>query len=1391
MQRRRGWKDSLKPAQQKEALLALLPRRSLRCGGLSPICPCDPGPVVQTKRVQRGLHEALGKNGHWRLRGNDERPEEARRTWRGRRWKAEESGAQEKARRCWEEAQQKRESEACARKKGRDWSKEERCLEGKAGEPEREPGWKNSRRRQHGRGLRFFRRGAKSKRQRSSSFGGRPRERRPRYRQSCASTGLDGQDGARAREGQGHKADKDAKGPCVTAAGESRADEDKGRSRGEEGKEEEEKERSRRRKGKGVGGTSDRGRREGEERREAEESKRKEEEEEERILERRGRAKLRSLRPGGRRGEGRGRFFEQLRRVPSPAAEEICEEARNGAENARAPCKGRDGSEQRGGDWGDRQCDRRGEDLVLLQPDGASLPQQQLQRHEGDEPPGSLLGRTSCGAAGTARGFLSVKVLSNPHAGKRRKLESSAIPGDAPTRTSSGSTYQPAPRSAEAWKNSGKEPWKREVAKVSGRPKRLFRLGECSRRKRKRQGEAERRRKERAEGRRMVSAEPKAELARERLVAEQERQPGEEGRSRREGCQEQGEVKEDKTEREEGKGSEDEFLKKGLQAFGKLANEGCSLKKVGILLAWLAVRAGHEKETRMVSVALKNLMPALGAGNCAVHRSRKRETFPIRIGELAALADKLAAYSFKKVCAEDFIVSNFVDAWTLLSIFFVNFLHGSRVLPRGSWRKTDRAAVQNLRAACERSLRLDENKPRRLDEIEKELSSRFVSYTGEEIPKMEPLTLAQVSPALPPVGHGGCIPVVNWTKGRTRSFLLHPEECLRTDDGRELPKLQAKVHVAEEDKMKLAALLVERNICSWIPLADVVEYRGQKVLSGLFGVAKSSTLDDGRPHLRVIMNLIPANAILHQLDGPIRDLPGITQYQSLILEGEERAVLFQSDMTSAFYLFSLPKEWCRFLSFNLVVDGGMIGYGVGTSYCLACSVLPMGWSSAVSVMQEVSSNLLLDQNFPPQGQVTRTKPLPSWLTEVLSTSKSVSRSWWHIYLDNFFAGERVESGESRGEGSRLHALAEKCWNDAGVLSSEKKKIREAEEVQELGAELDGVGRLLGGSAQRLLRVVQTTLFLLSRDFVPTKWLQVICGRWVHILQFRRVGMASLHWVWKWIGGKRISGKQRMKARRELLMLCFGACLFHTHLGAKVSPLATASDASNTGGAVGAASELSDSGRDLCDTLRKLPEGVTKVPVIVISLFNGVGGCFRCYDIISAEPMGLVSFDTYKPANRITSRRWPHALIKTDVREFDEKFAYELLLKFPHALAIHLWGGFPCVDLSAVKAFRRNLRGSESGLFFEVTRIFKLLKRVFGRRFPVIHIIENVSSMDVEARDEISAALGTEPYKVQCSDAVPISRPRFCWLSEELEALPGIRVIHKEGFKVSPDRSLAH
>ena len=176
----------------------------------------------------------------------------------------------------------------------------------------------------------------------------------------------------------------------------------------------------------------------------------------------------------------------------------------------------------------------------------------------------------------------------------------------------------------------------------------------------------------------------------------------------------------------------------------------------------------------------------------------------------------------------------------------------------------------------------------------------------------------------------------------------------------------------------------------------------------------------------------------------------------------------------------------------------------------------------------------------------------------------------------------------------------------------------------------------------------------------------------------------------------------------------------------------------------------------------------RVPVLVVSLFNGTGGAFRVYDILGLIPAGLVSFDLHKPAQRVVSRRWPHAELRGDVRLLDKKMVLEWLALWPEVEEIHIWGGFPCTYLSSVKANAAGLEGEQSSLFFEIPRIKKVVEDTVPKHVKVKLGVENVASMPKEACDRISDELNLWPYHFDPVQAVPMHRPRLCWLTERIE-----------------------
>lgn len=263
------------------------------------------------------------------------------------------------------------------------------------------------------------------------------------------------------------------------------------------------------------------------------------------------------------------------------------------------------------------------------------------------------------------------------------------------------------------------------------------------------------------------------------------------------------------------------------------------------------------------------------------------------------------------------------SCWMELATMFLNRLHeGKWVWSKESATKPQSEMLKEIQKGVKRILSEDVDVNYGVAEIREDLSKKMVSYTGEEISCPEVLTAMQVEPGLPPENHGGQIPVLDWVSGRCRWMMEHPVECLVDDEGQQLPPMQAKMHIAEEDQVPFASLLVKKNICKWIHEDKVLRYRNQLVLSGLFGVRKPKKfLSDQRPVLRLIMNLIPTNAIHRVITGKVHQLPHITRWMSTYMGENDLLQVCQSDMASAFYLFSIPPQWYGHLAFNLQVRG--------------------------------------------------------------------------------------------------------------------------------------------------------------------------------------------------------------------------------------------------------------------------------------------------------------------------------------------------------------------------------------------------------------------------------------------------------------------------------------
>lgn len=362
--------------------------------------------------------------------------------------------------------------------------------------------------------------------------------------------------------------------------------------------------------------------------------------------------------------------------------------------------------------------------------------------------------------------------------------------------------------------------------------------------------------------------------------------------------------------RPEGMRGEEGPLLTGGRRGEKVADRMCEsadLKCLGLAWSWMILVGA---KSPLGESWLWGKVGALGSWTCSGQLLGNKSLYPFP-HMWKRLAQKLEGSLFEDVFRESFWTSeDYIDGWTLAAVKFCQMMHGGNGgFKRGNAKKAHWRALESVRhRVC--SL-LSEWKPGLRwgpAQIKEDLEKRDIGYAGEEIGKVEKLSGEQILPSLPPVGRGGSIRLVDWVSASTRRLLENPSLTEVEDVGQPVPRLQGRVNVREGERMHVASLLVERGICKWYPEDEVFEFRGTKVKNGLFGVVKPGRAVGGVETLRVIMNLIPSNALHSVIPGSVHRLPTISQWTSIFLGPGERIEVSQADITSAFYLFELSWE---------------------------------------------------------------------------------------------------------------------------------------------------------------------------------------------------------------------------------------------------------------------------------------------------------------------------------------------------------------------------------------------------------------------------------------------------------------------------------------------------
>ena len=285
-------------------------------------------------------------------------------------------------------------------------------------------------------------------------------------------------------------------------------------------------------------------------------------------------------------------------------------------------------------------------------------------------------------------------------------------------------------------------------------------------------------------------------------------------------------------------------------------------------------------------------------------------------------------------------------------------------------------------------------------DVVQKLKQQTLDYGGEPVLLMENLEAEKVIPVWPKEGESAVQDassfLPSWMKKaleRPRDLLLPPEEWPSR------PPV-SKVRASDEEWTKIVGAAAKRGLMYPVEAEDVFrDGGGRMVLNGAGAVKKEKVVNGVKQTLqRFISNFIPTNSYQRKLEGGDDLLPYLGQL-TLLEQGEDQEWLIDSeDFTSCFNLFRLPASWRPFMCFAKPVDAELFGGQKGHLVYPSMGVIPMGWTSAVSVTQMIVRTLVFEESqIPKESEVQKRATIPD--TDDLTV----------IYLDSYDELRRVSS----------------------------------------------------------------------------------------------------------------------------------------------------------------------------------------------------------------------------------------------------------------------------------------------------------------------------------------------------------------------------------------------
>lgn len=468
-----------------------------------------------------------------------------------------------------------------------------------------------------------------------------------------------------------------------------------------------------------------------------------------------------------------------------------------------------------------------------------------------------------------------------------------------------------------------------------------------------------------------------------------------------------------------------------------------------------------------------------------------------------------------------------------------------------------------------------------LGEAKKLLSSKKFDYAGKPIEYMEDLEAWRVEPAWPKKGEAGIQPIEKYLSRETREQMKDPRAQLLPIDLMPSEVPRSRVRATDDEWFKICKMAHERGMMKVVDDGHVPRDRSGHLITNGAGAVKKEKMINGELVVcqRFISILVPTNSVTSPILGAQDTLPYIGTMAGLMLQEDETLLLDSEDLQSAFNLFAMPDAWLGFFAYSKKVDGAAFGLKAGTQVRPALSVVPMGWHSAVGLVQEAVRFLVFEKS-----RVPRERSVEKGLA--LPEGKKLAV----VYLDNFdeitiLKKFSKELEESEGVMTESHKRFIRVCDKEGLPRNAGKQLVGAMAGGMQGGEFDGDAGVLKVGSDKLRSFLQITLALLASK----KWSEFNLRHWAgkaaFCAAFRRLLFSNMFEVFKLIETSTKGDVQPTeKVLDEILCFSIGALQAEIALRQPLSEEVSCTDASPSGGGSAVATAFKD-------TQIKVPDAV--------------------------------------------------------------------------------------------------------------------------------------------------------------------------------------------------------